>query len=232
MDHQFDFDQLDSFIPGALGEPGQRVFYLQARRGQQVVHDVAVSFEIKLLDAGGRICVQLMEQGDVFEVSVPIYEGEDVTRVDLFRRMAQPDPVEYFVYGRTAVPIGEWLPVRFSNIDNLLRFEIGEFELEFDYDYRGNTLHPTAFDMSAVSLGERVRLGGEGVVLQVRNVRVERDFHVSARGDFGAGAPLQLGPDEVFVVGDATGISRDSRERGPVSRSRIFARADAAVPGD
>ena len=43
------------------------------QRGQQVVHDVAVSFEVKLLDAGGRICVQLMEQGDVFEVSVPIY---------------------------------------------------------------------------------------------------------------------------------------------------------------
>jgi uncharacterized repeat protein (TIGR03847 family) len=33
----FDFDQLDSFIPGAIGEPGDRVFYLQARRGQQVV---------------------------------------------------------------------------------------------------------------------------------------------------------------------------------------------------
>ncbi|MDB4561773.1 S26 family signal peptidase [bacterium] len=213
----------DRVDDGALQADGS------VRRGQQVVHDVAVSFEIKLLDAGGRICVQLMEQGDVFEVSVPVYEGEEMTRVDLFRRMAQPDPVEYFVYGRTAVPIGEWLPVRFSNIDNLLRFEIGEFELEFDYDYRGNTLHPTAFDMSAVSLGERVRLGGEGVVLQVRNIRVERDFHVSARGDFGAGAPLQLGPDEVFVVGDATGISRDSRERGPVSRSRIFARADAAV---
>lgn len=37
MEPQFDFDQLDSFIPGALGEPGQRVFYLQARRGAQVV---------------------------------------------------------------------------------------------------------------------------------------------------------------------------------------------------
>ncbi len=37
MDLQFDFDQLDSFIPGAIGEPGQRVFYLQARRGSQVV---------------------------------------------------------------------------------------------------------------------------------------------------------------------------------------------------
>jgi uncharacterized repeat protein (TIGR03847 family) len=37
VEPQFDFDQLDSFIPGALGEPGQRVFYLQARRGAQVV---------------------------------------------------------------------------------------------------------------------------------------------------------------------------------------------------
>lgn len=199
------------------------------RRGQQVVHDVAVSFEIKLLDAGGRICVQLMEQGDVFEVSIPIYEGEEETRVDLFRRKASPEPVEYFIYDRTIVPLREWLPVRFSNVDNLLRFELGEFELEFDYDYRGNTLHPTAFDMSPVSLGERVRLGGEGVVLQVRNIRVERDFHVTARGGFGAEAPLQLGPDEIFVVGDATAISRDSRERGPVSRSRIFGRVEAAV---
>ena len=37
MDLQSGFDQLDSFIPGAVGEPGQRVFYLQARRGSQVV---------------------------------------------------------------------------------------------------------------------------------------------------------------------------------------------------
>ncbi len=37
MEFQFSFDQLDSFIPGAVGEPGQRVFYLQARAGEQVV---------------------------------------------------------------------------------------------------------------------------------------------------------------------------------------------------
>lgn len=37
MDHPIDFDQLDSFIPGAIGEPGQRVFYLQARHGHRVV---------------------------------------------------------------------------------------------------------------------------------------------------------------------------------------------------
>ncbi|MEX0768006.1 MAG: DUF3090 family protein [Microthrixaceae bacterium] len=37
MSSAFEFDQLDAFIPGALGEPGQRVFYLQARKGDQVV---------------------------------------------------------------------------------------------------------------------------------------------------------------------------------------------------
>lgn len=33
----FEFDQLDALVPGTVGEPGNRVFYLQARRGNQVV---------------------------------------------------------------------------------------------------------------------------------------------------------------------------------------------------
>ncbi|MGB6056768.1 MAG: DUF3090 family protein [Microthrixaceae bacterium] len=37
MDEPIEFDELDSFIPGAIGEPGNRVFYIQARRGEQVV---------------------------------------------------------------------------------------------------------------------------------------------------------------------------------------------------
>lgn len=31
------FDEVDSLIPGATGEPGARVFYLQARKGERVV---------------------------------------------------------------------------------------------------------------------------------------------------------------------------------------------------
>jgi len=37
MNSAFEFDQLDAFIPGTLGEPGNRVFYLQARQGEQVM---------------------------------------------------------------------------------------------------------------------------------------------------------------------------------------------------
>lgn len=56
MDLPFDFDQLDSFIPGAIGEPGARVFYLQARRGHQVV-----SFRVEKEQVGmlGRYLGQL-----------------------------------------------------------------------------------------------------------------------------------------------------------------------------
>lgn len=56
MSAAFDFDHLDSFIPGAIGEPGQRVFYLQARQGQQVV-----SFRLEKEQVGmlGRYLGQL-----------------------------------------------------------------------------------------------------------------------------------------------------------------------------
>ena len=33
----FEFDDVDAFTVGTEGRPGERVFYLQARRGQQVV---------------------------------------------------------------------------------------------------------------------------------------------------------------------------------------------------
>ena len=37
MSVYFDFDEVDAFTVGALGEPGARAFYLQARRGPQRV---------------------------------------------------------------------------------------------------------------------------------------------------------------------------------------------------
>lgn len=57
MEFQFDFDQLDSFIPGAVGEPGQRVFYLQARQGEQVV---ALRCEKEQVGMLGRYLGQLV----------------------------------------------------------------------------------------------------------------------------------------------------------------------------
>jgi uncharacterized repeat protein (TIGR03847 family) len=33
----FDFERVDAFVPGTVGEPGARTFYLQARAGERVV---------------------------------------------------------------------------------------------------------------------------------------------------------------------------------------------------
>jgi uncharacterized repeat protein (TIGR03847 family) len=33
----FEFDHLDALVPGTVGEPGRRTFYLQARQGNEVV---------------------------------------------------------------------------------------------------------------------------------------------------------------------------------------------------
>ncbi len=35
--HVYDFDPPDRFIADAVGRPGQRIFYLQARRGPTIV---------------------------------------------------------------------------------------------------------------------------------------------------------------------------------------------------
>jgi uncharacterized repeat protein (TIGR03847 family) len=63
MSNSFRFEQLDAFVPGTLGPPGQRVFYLQARRGDQVV-----SFRLEKEQVGmlGRYLGQLASAlGDV-----------------------------------------------------------------------------------------------------------------------------------------------------------------------
>lgn len=54
----FDFDQVDAFVPGAVGEPGDRVFYLQARLGDHVVSLRCEKQQVGML---GRYLGQLAE---------------------------------------------------------------------------------------------------------------------------------------------------------------------------
>jgi uncharacterized repeat protein (TIGR03847 family) len=54
----FEFDRVDAFVPGAVGEPGDRVFYLQARVGDQVVSLRCEKQQVGML---GRYLTQLAE---------------------------------------------------------------------------------------------------------------------------------------------------------------------------
>ena len=54
----FEFDRLDAFVPGTVGEPGARTFYLQARVGEQVVTLRCEKEQVAML---GRYLAQLAE---------------------------------------------------------------------------------------------------------------------------------------------------------------------------
>ncbi|MFT7075374.1 MAG: signal peptidase I [Planctomycetota bacterium] len=208
-------------------------------RGPSSVHDVIVEFDVKVLSTGGSLRVLLSEQNDLFELNVSMYEVESEYRALVQRivpsRFSDTTPGGLnMVRGglgmeRAAIPLGEWVRMRFSNIDNRISFQIGE--TKFQTDYRANT--PRRNQVNGVqvpfSAGERVKFGGFGLAAQFRNVRVLRDFHVVPRGRFGVGTAITLGADEFFVLGDNSENSRDSRERGPISLERLIGTAQAVV---
>lgn len=217
---------------GYLASDGTRV------PGRHTVHDAIVEFEARVDRSGGVLRVELTEQGDVFSAYVPTYsDGSAQTsylRSTLIPSWSGPPPFdrklpEWLVEGLITVPTDRWFKVRFENVDNRLRFELDGQVLEYDYDELRNTTHWNSEDGMPLSTGPRVGLGGEGIEMRVRNVRVLRDFHIVPEGRYGVRGTLELGDDEVYVLGFASGVSSDSRERGPVSLDRMIGRAKAVV---
>lgn len=211
---------MDRVDDGWLSPDGTRV------SGKNVVQDVIVEFEARVVEPGGILLVELVEQGDTF-VAFMRFDGVARPHHAGILRYTDRRP-EHFVFEPMAPPESDWFSVRFSNVDNRLKFTVGGDELEANYDAAGNTPRPGR-PQNALSIGERVRFGAQGLILEVRNVRVWRDFHVIAKGEFGAGRTLALGTGEIFVLGDSSAISRDSRERGPIPVSRVVGHARAVV---
>jgi type IV secretory pathway protease TraF len=63
----------------------------------------------------------------------------------------------------------------------------------------------------------------------VRGLTVGRDLHYVERGRHAVGEPLQLGPDEIFVLGDNSAESLDGREWGPTPLREVIGRPAAVV---
>ena len=56
----FDFDEPDRFIAGAVGQPGQRAFFLQARKGRRTISVALEKIQVAALaDRLGRLILEL-----------------------------------------------------------------------------------------------------------------------------------------------------------------------------
>ena len=192
----------------------------EVRRGVLHVGDLVLEAEVLVFEPGGRLRAQLVEQADTFELRIDLAAPERA-HAELVRLPGTDEgPLASAVLRYRP---GEWMRLRFSNVDDHLRAELGDAVLEASYG--ANRPHPKDVLGEGLTIGERVAIGGEGCRLQLRRLRVSRDLHYTRRGDFATRTPLRLGPDEIFVLGDNSRQSRDSREWGPVRRDELLGRA-------
>ena len=201
---------------GYLGSDGVYV------AGVEDVHDAILECEILFSEAGGRAVVELVEQGDVFRfVLEPKSSG--TAEASIARRGGGEPEV---VLAKRVVPFaaGGWTKLRCSNVDDGLALEVSSTPEVLCAEYAENRFDPADRLRDGRTFGPRVRLGGEEARLVFRSIRVLRDVHYTARDVHGVQAPADLGPDEIFVLGDNSSESRDSREWGPVRRSQILGR--------
>lgn len=223
--------------PGSLMSyhPDLRDDYLDREHqrvpGLRQVNDGILELEFRLdADGGdGKLRFRLVEEGDTFEVVL------ESRRIALVRHSARTLLEKHEESGSviTEVPVsletGRWYQLSFANVDNHLTLAVPELQLAIGHDYPTNEPHPGHSSGAERSIGSRVAFGAEACTARFRSVRILRDPYYTAVGTFGVEAPLALGPDEYFLLGDNSASSTDSRHFGPVHAHELLGRPVAIV---
>ncbi len=203
------------------------------------VNDAMLWVDVELLAIrdGGAFRLRLVESGDTFEADFERGEsdaqgnGLAVTRL-LRRPGADGGADDELARAELRWRVGERIELRFANVDNHLSL----------WARRGSTWAPVAAasygenrpyrGMTATdgrAIGPRVGFGASGGDLVVHRVRLFRDVAWFHQGSFGVDRPLFLGPHELFVLGDDSAHSRDSRHFGPLERDAVLGRPIAIL---
>jgi signal peptidase I len=195
-------------------------------RGSIDVDDAVVECDVLLEQAGGRLVLDLAEQGDVFRFALEPRSSSLATAS--IARLRRGVAGEILASKDVAISVEAWTHVRCSNVDNGLAFEIDGSE-PICCGYAENVFEENDRFKEGLTFGSRVRFGGVQGVFSFRALRILRDLYYTGRGTHGTSSPEDLGPDEYFVLGDNSATSRDSREWGPIHGSWIVGRPVAVV---
>lgn len=188
--------------------------------GQVSVNDAILELELCVDEGTGTVVLRLTEEGDLFELELDIDAGR-MLHANLVRRAGNEPRVVLAEADGERAP-GTWHRLRFSNIDNHLRVDVDTRSNALSASYDQNVpIPPPVHDPSYLHRAPRVAIEAHGVLLHLRAVRIERDLFYTDQGRLATAAPVQLGPGQIFALGDNSAASRDSREWGPVALSDL-----------
>lgn len=193
--------------------------------GLGMVNDLVLDLELRLGDPPAQPRLGLLEMGDIFEVELEFLEGRRWL-ARLVNRWVSMEGSGRDVLEETVLEleIGRWHSMRLANVDDQVGFAVDGRTI-FLHAYPGNRFHPQDEQTRrGVSLGARAWFGGVRGLASFRGIRLSRDLYYTRRGERGISAPVQLGPEQIYVLGDNSAESLDSRDFGPIPLHRILGR--------
>lgn len=194
--------------------------------GSTEVGDLWIGAALDLEEPNSRALLAVATQGDRFIAWI----GADDDGKRRVRLLSYPVPGPDIAASDSEV-LGELeLEVAAGTHEWVVGRVDGRAELWFDglrvLDQRFGVprRHPLDLFGEGRSHGPRawVEVGGGGVTLS--GLRLWRDLHYTSRGELAVREEFQLGPDELFLLGDNSAASRDSRDFGPIPLADVLGR--------
>jgi signal peptidase I len=204
-----------------LAPDGSRV------EGKRYANDLAIEVELLLWQPWKEFELTLTEENDLFVLRLIALEDG---RAEM--RLERTDPTHAPGQETVCSPIpfdGRALHnLRFSNFDNVLQVDLDHGAAKIEMPYASNS-SPERIEGNVRHAVPRIVFGGSDTVADIHALRVWRDVTYYDLGRHATTQAETLAPDEVFVIGDNSGESVDSREWGPVRLDDILGRPIAVV---